>query len=344
VDRYDSAEEMAQALWAAAEEAGVEVPQRVSLPLSFTTSEAPSESVAVFSGTSRERITDAEFAADDTDASLGRRLKTESERETGDLRAAGKDLLGALGAAAHLAMTKTTEAIREATEATSGALRDTADVVRGKQSEDVAAIPEAPEAPEPASPAQPLLAPGVASDKRAGRRARKAAERGSRRRIQRDGGRGSGLAVPGAIGIVLIGNGCMLTMATMLNFWKIFEVGWPIEIFLTSLALFGIMYVTSSVWMLIPTGIVFGTGIILTYCSLTGNWEHWIFLWVFELLIIILSIWVPIWLAGSKRLASGVSRLIAIVGGFLSLALIVGTGALIGLGELISGLANAFGF
>jgi hypothetical protein len=104
------------------------------------------------------------------------------------------------------------------------------------------------------------------------------------------------------------------------------------------------MYVVSSIWMLIPTGIVFGTGVILTYCSLTGNWDHWVFLWVFELLIVILSIWTPIWLARNARLASGLSRLVAIGGGFLSLALIVGTGALIGLGKLIGDLASAFGF
>jgi serine/threonine protein kinase len=332
-DRYQSAEEMAQALWAAAEEAGIEVPQRISLPLSFTTVEAPAESVAVFSGTARERITDVEFADEDTDESLGQKLRAEGAKGAQNLREAGKDFLGALGAVAHLVMTRTTEALREATEA-----------VKSEQPQQgSAAIPEPPEAPEPPlAPPPPFASEAVVSEE-AGQQVEEGSDRRAQRRAQRDRKRGSGLAVPGAIGIVLVGNGCMLTLATLLSFWKIFEVGWPIEIFLASLALFGIMYATSSVWMLIPTGIVFGTGMILTYCSLTSNWEHWIFLWVFELLIVVLSIWTPIWLAGNKRLAQGMSRLIAIAGGLLSIGLIAGIGMIVGVDSLITGLVNALG-
>ncbi len=69
-DRYQSAEAMAQALREAAQQAAVDLPQRISLPLSFTTEDAPSESVAIFSGTARERIKDAEFAENDTAATL----------------------------------------------------------------------------------------------------------------------------------------------------------------------------------------------------------------------------------------------------------------------------------
>ncbi len=76
-DRYQSAEAMAQSLREAAEAAEIELPERISLPLSFTTTEAPSESVAVFSGTAREKIADAQFADDETDATLGQRLAAE---------------------------------------------------------------------------------------------------------------------------------------------------------------------------------------------------------------------------------------------------------------------------
>jgi serine/threonine-protein kinase len=69
-DRYQSAEAMAQALREAAQRAELELPQRISLPLSFTTEEAPSESVAVFSGTARDKIKDAEFAMNDTATTL----------------------------------------------------------------------------------------------------------------------------------------------------------------------------------------------------------------------------------------------------------------------------------
>jgi tRNA A-37 threonylcarbamoyl transferase component Bud32 len=76
-DRY----QMAQALRSAAQEASIELPGRISLPLSFTTPEAPSESVAVLSGTARDKVRDAEFAADDTDAALGKKLASEAAAE-----------------------------------------------------------------------------------------------------------------------------------------------------------------------------------------------------------------------------------------------------------------------
>jgi len=354
VDRYDSAEEMTQALWDATERVGIEVPQRISLPLSFTTSEAPSESVAVFSGTSRERITDAEFAADDTDASIGQKLVAAGAETTRNLRDAGKDFLGALGAVAHLALTKTTEAIRQATDATTDALREKGDSARGEGAEDVsAAVPEAPEASLP--PSAPgaevgdegdgqqigLSAVEDVIDRKAWRRAKREEHKQAKRKERK---RGSGLAVLGAIGIVLLGNSCMLSIAAPLDFWEIFEYGWPIELFLVTLALFGIMYVTSSIWMLIPSGIVFGTGVIMMYSSLTDDWDQWIFLWICQVWVLILSVFVPIWLARNRRLASGLSRLIAIVGGLLSVALIVGTGALVGVGTVIGDLARMMGF
>ena len=76
-DRYQSAEEMARALRQAAQEADIEPPEHISSPLSFTTLEAPSESVAVLSGTARERVAEVEFADEDTDPTLGRRLEAE---------------------------------------------------------------------------------------------------------------------------------------------------------------------------------------------------------------------------------------------------------------------------
>lgn len=78
-DRYQSAAEMAGALRAAAEEAGIELPTRISLPLSFSTLDAPSESVAVISGDTRrvmaaQRPTgDLAFADDETDITLGQK-------------------------------------------------------------------------------------------------------------------------------------------------------------------------------------------------------------------------------------------------------------------------------
>ncbi len=74
-DRYQSAEEMAQAIRAAAEEAGVQLPDRISLPLSFSTA-AAADPISVISGTARENLTNTDFAKDQTDAELGKKLES----------------------------------------------------------------------------------------------------------------------------------------------------------------------------------------------------------------------------------------------------------------------------
>jgi serine/threonine protein kinase len=76
-DRYQSAGEMAEALHAAAKRAKIELPTKIDLPASFTTAEELEGSVAVISGTARDEVLDAGFAADDTDAHLGQRLAAE---------------------------------------------------------------------------------------------------------------------------------------------------------------------------------------------------------------------------------------------------------------------------
>jgi serine/threonine-protein kinase len=76
-DRYQSAAEMAEAVQQAVAAADIELPSRISLPLSFSTVQAPSESVAVISGTAREELAGAGFAAEETDDSLGPKLEAE---------------------------------------------------------------------------------------------------------------------------------------------------------------------------------------------------------------------------------------------------------------------------
>lgn len=65
-DRYQSAEEMREALLQAAAEVEIEPPKHISAPLSFNTPEDLSESVAVFSGTERGELADASFADQQT--------------------------------------------------------------------------------------------------------------------------------------------------------------------------------------------------------------------------------------------------------------------------------------
>jgi hypothetical protein len=66
-DRYQTAIEMAQAIRAAAEEAQIQLPDRISLPLMVSIS-AAAEPISVISGTARKGITNTDFAKDQTDA------------------------------------------------------------------------------------------------------------------------------------------------------------------------------------------------------------------------------------------------------------------------------------
>jgi serine/threonine protein kinase len=85
-DRYQTAVEMAQAIRTAAEEAAIQLPDRISLPLTASVA-AAAEPISVISGTARKSITNTDFAKDQTDA-------------VPDAKAAGAVAGAAVGAAA----------------------------------------------------------------------------------------------------------------------------------------------------------------------------------------------------------------------------------------------------
>jgi len=292
-DRYQNAEEMTQALRQATGQAEIELPERISLPLSFTTPEDPSESVAVFSGTARERIADAQFAADDTDATLGQRLKAERAQQGRTRQEVGQELLSAIGGFGHLVVGSMAQALREAVDLTRSA------------------PPEPPPTP-PTPPVPPEFPPGTPRQaKRAARRAARAA-----RKVPP----GMTKAILGALGIVAAGNLAAVWVAGLTGKWTIFVFGWPVELFLTGLGLCVVMTTLRSIWMLIPVGLLLGNGVIFSYCSLTGNWRHWAFLWPLELLLIAGTILLTVRLARRKEYSRRLSRAMGWVLGLMALA------------------------
>jgi serine/threonine-protein kinase len=231
-DRYQSAEAMARALQEAAQQAQVELPQRISLPLSFTTQEAPSETVAVFSGAERESIKDADFASDETATTLRKGSALDRLR-------AGEPLL---------------------------------------------------------KPISALLL---------------------------------------AMGLISLGNLAAFTVAGVTGLWAVFGRGWPLEFFLVAAGLCVVMHATGAPRMLIPLVILLGNGFIFTYCTFTGNWRHWIFLWVFEIWVIAGAIVAAVWLARKRERSRRLSRFIALILGPIALALsVIVTYASIALGIL----------
>jgi serine/threonine protein kinase len=72
--RYQAAADMAAALEQAVEDAGIDLPARVSLPISSPATVAQAETAAVLSGESRSWVTHAESSRAETAAGLARRL------------------------------------------------------------------------------------------------------------------------------------------------------------------------------------------------------------------------------------------------------------------------------
>ncbi|MFW6135972.1 MAG: protein kinase domain-containing protein [Chloroflexota bacterium] len=214
--RYQSAAEMARGLREAAQQAEVELPDRISLPLSFTTPEAPSDSVAVFSGAEREGMGAVDFADDDTQAAPGEPSASEF---AGDFE--HRPLLS--------------------------------------------------DAPWPI-----LMAAGV----------------------------------PLAVNIVAF------AAAALVGWEQVFSIAWPAELLLVAGSLSLVMAIVEAIRMLAPVGIVAGNAPIFLYCTLTGNWRHWIFLWVFDLWLMVGMVWLTVWL---KRHSERCRQLSRVLGQLLSL-------------------------
>jgi serine/threonine protein kinase len=264
-DRYQSAEEMAQALRTAVEASGIEMPERISKPLSFATEEAPSESVAVLSGTARERILEVRFADGDTDPTLGRRLEAERAALAASITSAGTAPL------AEVSPGTTREEKKEGSD-------------RNATGPDIQSV------------------------------FRRAAKLADDDQLQIE----LMPAILIAIGIVAVGNIVAVWAAGLTGQWQLFEFGWPVELSLIALGLCVIMFATERIWLLTPVGISLSLGILFSYSTITRNWEQWVFLWSFLVLLIAGSVVATIWLARRDD-AQRMCRMLGLVLGFMSL-------------------------
>ena len=84
-DRFQCAAAMNEALTGAAQEAGIQIPETITLPQTDVSSSVQPAAVAVFSGSARQQIPDAGFASGDTDITTGRKLDR-SRARTSELR------------------------------------------------------------------------------------------------------------------------------------------------------------------------------------------------------------------------------------------------------------------
>jgi serine/threonine protein kinase len=97
----------------------------------------------------------------------------------------------------------------------------------------------------------------------------------------------------GGIGLFLIVN-FLIFMFSAISNQNLMAYAWTAEVFLVASFLAIIGWATEKWAVMIPSGIIFGTALILAYCALTGRWGDWTFLWVVELFVIWISIFIPI--------------------------------------------------
>ncbi|MBN1642900.1 MAG: serine/threonine protein kinase [Anaerolineae bacterium] len=222
--RYQSAEEMADALRRAAQEAGIDVPARVSLP-ALTTAQGRSLPAKVLSGEQRNRLVDPRLVEADTELAEG------------------------------------------------GAHQD-------------------------------------ADGDSAG---------GSRGRL--------GRAIARAAALVVVGNLAAATLAALTDRWAVFATGWPVELLLLGLGLCIVMGAASSIWLLIPVGVLLTNGLLLSYTSLTDRWTQWRVLWPLDLWVVVCVVGVTMWLSrrsdSGRRLSRWLGRALAWTAGTWSVLVIV---------------------
>jgi serine/threonine protein kinase len=97
----------------------------------------------------------------------------------------------------------------------------------------------------------------------------------------------------GGIGLFVLINGA-LTMAGTLSGKNILPYTWPLQILLIANLMSSIGWGTRTHWFIIPTGMLFGIGSLLTYSTLSGRWGDWAFLWAFALVFGFFSVAAPI--------------------------------------------------
>jgi hypothetical protein len=130
---------------------------------------------------------------------------------------------------------------------------------------------------------------------------------------------------PSALSAILTGLGLILVanmfagMIVSVTGQNIYNVGWAFELYLVAAFFTLLAWALKNPWLLNPAIIIFGNAVVLSYSALTGRWQDWIFLWMFEPLIVAAAILVPIALKKNAERGAYLTR----AGSFLLTALAV---------------------
>jgi len=107
--------------------------------------------------------------------------------------------------------------------------------------------------------------------------------------------------------------------------WAVFKHTWPMELVAVSILLAAIMSVLANPWLLIPTGIMLGNGVIFAYFALTGQWNQWTLFWPLEPILIGVSIVSPFLLQNKGEHGRWMARRIAAIFIIISVLLFIFT-------------------
>jgi hypothetical protein len=133
-------------------------------------------------------------------------------------------------------------------------------------------------------------------------------------------------------GMPVLTTGGILLLASVFNWWNVWEWLWPQELIALGLGfLFAAIYM-QSVWLTLPAIIIGLNGLVFQFCALTGLWEAWSFLWTIEPL----SIGLSLLLVGAVKRTRGLFLAGLVVCGLAGMAL-MGTTSILALGALWSG-------
>ena len=115
-------------------------------------------------------------------------------------------------------------------------------------------------------------------------------------------------AVLSGIGVVLLYNLLAVWVGGLTGSWTLLTRGWPIELIVVALGLGVIMYATRVIWLLLPSAILLGNGLLFAYCQVTGRWAHWAFLWPLEPALVGGSVWLAVRLAQQDDASRALAR------------------------------------
>lgn len=84
------------------------------------------------------------------------------------------------------------------------------------------------------------------------------------------------------IGFPTVTTGIVLLISSVLNWWRVWSILWPLEVISVALACLWAALRTKAKWLIVPAILIGANGLVLQFCAATGWWGAWSVLWTVE--------------------------------------------------------------